>query len=103
MGSREKENAENPRGSPQAGLLFDLEFSYTDRQIAQLLLEANAPVEIAAQLDLPRHIVCSHLSALYRAFNIPNGQSHNRMVLLALRIHEQRAILGIRCQACGEK
>ena len=82
--------------------LFDLEFSFVDREIALLLLEATPPAEIAVQLELPVAVIRSHMGELYRKFNIPIGLSHNRRVQLALRIHEQRAILGIRCKACSD-
>jgi hypothetical protein len=100
---RRKRDRGESEGPPNGGpFLFDLEFSYVDREIARLLLEATRPAEMAARLELPVAIIHSHMSDLYQKFKIPSGPSHNRRVQLALRIHEQRAILGIRCRACGE-
>lgn len=90
---REKENAENRHESPSlCGL------SHLQRTIAELLLQGKMPRDIAAELGATAAQTYSHLHQLYAAFNLPNGQ----LVLLAIRLHEQRAILGIRCEACSD-
>ena len=96
-----KEVAENRQSAPvkarQPGGL-----SFLERHIAELILEANSGREIAAKLGCHAYILSIHMSRIYSKFNLQDDGLHNRTVQLALRVHEQRAILGIRCPSCDE-
>lgn len=95
MASRGEGYAENPESPSEDGGLSAFEI-----RIAQLLFEGCGPTEIAERLRRRETVIHYYLRRMYRKAGLSDARA--QIVQLALLLHEQRAILGIRCQACGE-
>jgi len=67
---------------------------------AELLLQGMSGVEIAQSMGIKVRTVKMRNWKLFQQFRVPEGVIKH--VFLAVKLHDQRHILGIRCQACGE-
>lgn len=73
-----------------------------ERKIAEMLLASQTRREIATALGCSVWKVNDCLKRMYEKFGIRDDGIHCRIVRLALLIHERRAELGVRCEACGK-
>jgi DNA-binding CsgD family transcriptional regulator len=74
----------------------------TERKLAELILQAMPPKEIADFLGVSHVAVLGRLRRIRAKLRLREDEIHCLEVQTALLIHERRHELGVRCQACGE-
>jgi DNA-binding NarL/FixJ family response regulator len=76
-----------------------------ERVTAELLLQAKRNKEIAQEMNIETRTVKAYLYRLFAKMGLTNTWNRHTgdgRIKLAIRLHEHRAALGVRCQACGE-
>ena len=88
-----------------ASSLINHHLSPRETQAAELLLQAKRNKEIAAAMGIEDRTVKQYMFRLFSKMGLVNTWNHgpgDGRIRLAIRIHENREALGVRCQACGE-
>jgi DNA-binding NarL/FixJ family response regulator len=87
-------------GCPNCGYIRSRGLTKRQIEVAEALLDGLSNEDIGKRTNMAMRTAKAHLANL--AARVLVGDHGIKRVRLAVALHEQRHMLGIRCAACGE-